>query len=202
MQLVQHLLIDSMSAAAITIRKGQILRITDSEGGQPGDLIAFHLHNFAEKFGQARTRVENRACSLTTGGQLWTTAIPPRVMFTITADTAGRHDLLYTPCCRYALERRFNVSRDGCHERLAQTVAPWGLTATDIPDPFNLFFTVLVTPDGMLAIGENTSPPGAFIELRAELDVLAAVSTCSAPRANGRPNTGYQMDLFATPDGQ
>lgn len=197
MHSIQQHRIEPLSAMAFTVRQGQGLRITDVEGGQPGDLIAFNLHALAEKFSQARTRVENRNCRLTTGGTLWTNAIPPRVMLTILADAGGPHDLLYTPCCRYALERRFGVSRDGCYEHLARAVAPWGIAPPDMPDPFNLFFAVRVDSDGALSIGEHASPPGAFIDLRAELDVLVAVSTCSAPHSTGRPNTGYRVDVLS-----
>ena len=155
------------SARALTLVRGQRLRVVDIAGGQPGDLVAFHLHDLSERFSQSRTRVENRSCRVAAGNPLWTNAQPPAVMFNVIADGAGHHDLLYTPCCRYALEKRFGVSRDGCLENLARVLAPWGVQASDVPDPLNLFFDVRVTPDGALAMGEHRSKPWDWIELRA-----------------------------------
>ncbi|MSS70825.1 MAG: urea carboxylase-associated family protein [Candidatus Latescibacteria bacterium] len=185
-------IIPPASAEAFTVQKGQILRIVDLVGGQPGDLVAFHLHDLEEAFSQARTRVENRAFRVTLDHTLWTDAAWPRVMFTVAADTGGGHDLLYTPCCRYALERRFGVSRDGCLENLARALAPH--RARRVPDPLNLFFNVHTDPAGPMHIGAPLSGPGDRIDLRAEMDCLVAVATCAAPKAT--PSTGYEIEIL------
>ena len=109
------------------VRAGETVRIVDLEGKQPGDPVAFKTDDFAVKLSQARTRVENQRVAVTQGHALWTNTFPPEVMFTITEDTYGTHDLLYPPCCRYALEKRFGVSRDGCLEHLAKALEPWGV---------------------------------------------------------------------------
>jgi uncharacterized protein YcgI (DUF1989 family) len=187
-----------MSAQALTLTAGQTLRIIDVAGGQPGDLVVYNLNDLGERFSQARTRVENRNCRPAEGHGLWCNLQPPRLMMTLTrfAPPAQTHDLLYTACCRYALEKRFGVQRDGCLENLARALAPWGLTWRDVPDPFNLFFHVTVSPEGALAFGSHQSPPGACVEFRAEMDCLAAISTCAVPRS-GRENTGYRLEVLA-----
>jgi len=186
--------IPPMSARAFTAHTGDRIRIYDLEGGQPGDLVAFCLNDLAEYFSQARTRVENRSCRLTTGGELWSSAVPPRVMLSVTDDTSGDHDLLYTPCCRWVLEKRFGVSRDGCLEHLADALSPWGIAAAAVPDQLNLFFNVGVDANGTISILPHRSRAGAAIELKAEVDCLVAVSTCAVPRADG-PNTGYRIEV-------
>jgi hypothetical protein len=184
-----------MSARAFTVSAGQRVRIVDVAGGQPGDLVAFNAHDLAERFSQARTRVENRTCRVRAGHQLWSEAQPPRVMFSITDATVGDHDLLYTPCCRYALAKRFGVSRDGCLEHLAVALAPWRISIAQVPDPLNLFFHVEVNTDGSLRIGTPSSRPGDVVELRAEMDALIAVSTCSVP-IPGRDNSPYTIEVW------
>ena len=186
--------IPPMSARAFTIAAGQTLRIVDVEGGQPGDLVAFRADDPSIRFSQARTRVENRKVRVTQGDILWTNAARPEVMFTITGDTCGAHDLLYTPCCRYALEKRFDVSRDGCLENLAKALGPWGVEARAIPDPLNVFFRVCVDRAGRMEIREPVSAPGGFIELRAEMDCVVAVSTCAVPLC-GKENSGYEIQI-------
>jgi uncharacterized protein YcgI (DUF1989 family) len=186
--------IDPRSAKAFPVLKGQVLRIIDIAGGQPGDLVAYNLEDMRERFSQARTRVENRRWRITAGHRLWSNAQPPRVMFSVTEDTAGDHDLLFSPCCRYALELRFGVSRDGCLEHLAGALAPHGVILAEVPDPLSLFFSVTVAPDGTMAIGEHRSGPGDLLALRAEIDCLVAISTCSVPIA-GRQNSGYLLEI-------
>jgi len=190
----RYIEIPPMSATAFTVAAGERVRIEDYAGGQPGDLVAFNLHDLEETFSQARTRVEERVCRVAAGNRLWTSALPPRVMFTLLEETAGCHDLLYLPCCRYALETRFGVQRDGCHEHLMRALAPWGIPEARLPAPLNLFFTVQIEPSGRIAIGEQTSRPGDAITLRAEMDCLVAVATCSAPRREGE-NTGYRVRI-------
>ena len=191
---MREIAIPPLSATAFTVAAGEVLRIEDTFGGQPGDLVAFNLHDLEEAFSQARTRVEEQSCHVAAGNRLWTNAQPPRVMFTVLQETAGEHDLLYTPCCRYALEIRFHVSRDGCHEHLVRALAPWGIAGSRLPDPLNLFFTVRIEPTGKLGIGKHISQPGDAIVLRAEMDCLVAVAACSVPRQNGE-NTGYRVTV-------
>lgn len=186
--------IPPMSAEAFAVSEGETLRIVDVEGGQPGDLVAFNLHDLTEPFSQACTRVENRTCRPTAGHKLWTGGVPRRALFTIVADT-GVHDLLYAPCSRYVLEKRFNISRDGCLEHLARALVPWEIPAHRMPDPLNLFFSVTLGTDGAIAIGNRRSCPGAHIDLQAHLDCLVAVSTCPVPR-EGRENSGYRIEIF------
>ncbi|NOZ20263.1 MAG: urea carboxylase-associated family protein [Planctomycetes bacterium] len=191
-----EIIIPPMSARALVVAKGETLRIVDVDGRQPGDLVVFNADDLAERFSQSRTRVENRKIKITTGDRLWTNTQPPKVMFTIAKDTCGAHDLLYTPCCRYALETRFGVSRDGCLEHLAEALDPWGIGVNDIPDPLNLFFDVAVSTAGDIVIREPTSKPDGHIDLRAEMDCLAAVSTCSVP-LSGKANSAYRLEVFS-----
>ena len=183
-----------MSARAVALMAGQVIRITDLHGRQSGDLVAFSSHDSAEKLSQARTRVENQTVALTTGHLLWSNANPPRPIFTVLADSFGGHDLLYAPCCRYALGKRFSLSRDGCLEQLVQALVPWGLRAVDLPDPLNLFFRVGVDTAGRMAILPADSQPGATLALRAEMDCLVAVSTCPVPRP-GKTPSGYLVEI-------
>jgi len=190
--------VHAKSAVAFPVEAGEVLRIIDEEGGQPGDLVAFSAGDPKVALSQARTRVENRSVRVTTGHGLWTNTLPPRAMLTITADTCGVHDLLYTPCCRYALQTRFATSGDGCYEHLAAALAEAGLRNVAVPDPLSLFFRVDVGPDGALAIGEPPSHPGDYIELRAEMDCIVAVSTCAVPLP-GRRHSGYLIRVGRPP---
>jgi len=183
-----------MSARAFIVRAGGTVRIVDLQGKQPGDLVAFKADDLAVKLSQTRTRVENHRVAVTQGHALWTNMFPPEVMLTIIRDTYGTHDLLYPPCCRYALEKRFGVSRDGCLEHLAKALKPWDVRPHEIPDPLNLFFHVSVDRAGDMEVSEPTSRPGASIELKAEMDCIVAISTCSVPWPEVK-NSTYRVEI-------
>ena len=184
-----------MSAKAFIVTASQTVRIVDTHGKQGGDFVAFKASDLAVKLSQARTRIENRKVVVTKGDGLWTNTFPPEVMFTITGDTFGTHDLLYPPCCRYALEKRFDVSRNGCLENLANALRNWNVTPSEVPDPLNLFFHVAVDEAGAMSASEPASTPESSIELKAEMDCIVAVSTCSVPFA-GTGNSDYQVTIY------
>lgn len=195
MKVLKEIIVPPMSAMAFTVGAGQTVRVVDVEGRQPGDLVAFKADNCAVKLSQARTRVENRKVAVTQGDALWTNTFPPEIMFTITRDTHGSHDLLYPPCCRYALEKRFGVSRDGCLENLTKALQEWSVKPHEVPDPLNLFFRVSVDDAGGMVVGEPISKPGSSIDLRAEMDCIVAVATCSVPFP-AKQNSGYHVTVF------
>ncbi len=186
-----------MSARAFGVKDGQTVRIVDTRGRQPGDFVAFKSTDLAVKLSQARTRVENHKVAVTRGDHLWTNTFPPEVMFTITRDTHGSHDLLYPACCRYALEKRFGISRDGCLENLAKALDAWGVKPQDIPDPLNLFFRVSVDDAGGMKLREPTSGPGSGIDLKAGMDCIVAVAACPVPFP-GKDNSEYHISILGT----
>lgn len=195
MKVCQEAIVPAMSAKSFSVRSGETVRIIDVRGEQPGDLVAFKASDLDVRLSQARTRVENHKVAITQGDSLWTNTFPPEVMFTITRDTHGAHDLLYPPCCRYALEKRFGVSRDGCLENLARALEPWAVKPHDIPEPLNLFFRVSVDEAGGMELGAPTSKPGSLIEITAEMDCIVAISTCSVP-LSGKENSEYHIEIL------
>jgi uncharacterized protein YcgI (DUF1989 family) len=84
--------------------------------------------------------------------------------------------------------RRIYELRDGdrnhrsCQENLAEALAPHGLTGDDIIDIFNVFMNVELRPDGSFTIRPPETKRGDYIDLRAEMNILAAVSACPADR--------------------
>ena len=195
MNVSQSAIVPPMSAKAFSVSTGQTVRVIDIDGRQPGDFVAFKADDFAVSVSQARSRVENQRVTVTQGHSLWTNRFPPEIIFTIVQDTHGAHDLLYTPCCRYALETRFGVSRDGCLEQLVKALEPWGVKPHEVPDPLNLFFDVAVDGVGGMEIRRPASIPGSSIELKASMDCVVAISTCSVSSPD-RENSEYQIEIL------
>ena len=185
-------IIPAKSAKAFIVKKGQILRITDIEGKQVGDLVLFNEHDHTEKLSTGYTLMSIRVSEprrhqvwlgcrgITTGHQLISTIWNP--MMTILADTpvpGGVHDLLLRMCSSWNYEQSGAGPRDGCLELLARVLGSFKIAKGNIPDAMNVFMNVYYDPQkGMFFIDEPVSRPGDYIELRAEMDCLAALSTC------------------------
>ncbi len=57
-------------------------------------------------------------------------------------------------------------------------------------EPFNIFMNAPVKPDGSIAIIEPESKPGDYIELKAEMDCIIAITNCPQER---NPCNAYKV---------
>jgi len=172
------------------LKRGQILRIVDVEGNQAADTLFFSAADPAERYSAVDTIREQRNIYLGVGSKLRSTA--NNVMLEIVADTVGRHDTLGGACAtesntvRYALEKKtMHACRDSWLLAVAEHAA-YGLSKRDITHNINFFMNVPVTPDGGLTFADGVSGPGKYVELRAEMDVIALISNC--PQLNNPCN--------------
>jgi urea carboxylase-associated protein 1 len=159
------------------IGKGEVLRITDLEGRQVGDLIAFNKADLGEKFWISNTVRLNGTVFVTKGHVLYSELSNP--MFTIVQDTCGRHDLLAGSCNAEIDKVRYGVDRHyGCVENFLAALAPYRLERRDIPMSLNLFMNCPVEASGAWTIATPVSKAGDYIDLRAEMDCVFALSNC------------------------
>ena len=168
------------SGVAFPLRKGEILRVIDPEGGQVSDLLAFMADDVAEALSNGRTFDYEETIRLGTGNRLWSNRSTP--MLEIVADTAGCHDFLLTPCSE-ATFRHFYRDKPvhrGCFGNLAEALAPHGVSPDAIPVAFNVFMNVPVAADGSVRVLAPTTRAGDHIELRALADLVIGLTACSA----------------------
>ena len=170
--------------AGFALRKGQILRVTDPMGEQVSDLFAVSAEDPACRLSSGRSLDYAGRIWLTTGDLLY--ANDSRVMFTIVADTVGRHDFLLTPCSQEMFEilYRHQGHHPSCFENLCGALRPFGVEGDRIGTTFNIFMNVTVDADGRLTVGVPTSRAGDHIELRAEMDLVCGLTACSAEGSN------------------
>ena len=173
------------------ILRGQTFRIVDLEGNQAADTLFYNLHDPADRYSAQDTIREQGGIYLTTGTRLISTR--GNALLTITADTCGRHDTLGGACAcesnmvRYAIDKRsMHACRDSFWRALRDR-GPWW-EKRDIANNINFFMNVPVTPQGGLTFADGISAPGRYVEMRAEMDVLAVISNC--PQLNN-PCNGY-----------
>jgi uncharacterized protein len=171
------------------IKRGQILRIVDLEGNQAVDTLFYNAADYADRYSFQDTIREQRNIYLTTGTKLISTY--GNTLLTIVADTCGRHDTLGGACAtesnmvRYAIEKRH---MHACRQSFLKAVIAFdhGFEKRDIANNINFFMNVPVTPEGTLTFEDGISEPGKYVELRADMDVLALISNC--PQLNNPCN--------------
>ena len=171
------------------IREGQTLRILDLEGNQAADTLFYNARDPADRYSAQDTIREQGSIYLTTGTKLMSTR--GNVLLKITADTCGQHDTLGGACAcesnmvRYAIEKRYmHACRDVFMRGIQQWRPDW--SKRDITHNINFFMNVPVTPDGGLTFADGVSGSGRYVEMRAEMDVIALISNC--PQLNNPCN--------------
>jgi urea carboxylase-associated protein 1 len=171
------------------VLEGQIFRIVDLCGNQAVDTLFYNARDYADRYSAQDTIREQGNIYLTTGTRLISTG--GNTLLTIVADTCGRHDTLGGSCAnesnmvRYAIEKRH---MHACRNSFLKGALEWGhgLTKRDITSNINFFMNVPVTPEGKLTFEDGISEAGKYVELRAEMDVLVAISNC--PQLNNPCN--------------
>ena len=171
------------------IARGQYFRLLDIDGNQAADTLFYNAQDYEDRYSAQNTIREQANIYLTTGTRLMSSR--GNVLLTIVADTCGRHDTLGGACAtesnmvRYAIEKRH---MHACRQSFLKAIIGWGrgLEKRDIGHNINFFMNVPVTREGQLTFEDGVSAPGKYVEMRAEMDVLAVISNC--PQLNNPCN--------------
>jgi len=174
--------IPKQSGRAFVVTAGELVKVIDVDGEQVADLVCFDYPDRALRSSTDQTRDVVRTLFITTGHSLY--ALSGEPLLTIVADDVGHHDLLYA-WCRPEMYRRIYGQDDhpNCHDNLLGALTPHRVTDAELPMPFNIFQHVVIHPDGRMEVKAPLSRPGDAIVLRAERDLLVAVSACSVDRS-------------------
>lgn len=175
------------SGVSFEMRKGDVLRVVDPEGGQVSDLFCFNLRDREEAFSSGRSIDAADTILLTRGHALYSNRGSP--MLEIVEDSCGRHDILYTPCSHGDQE-------PNCSGNLFQAFARHGLASDRVGTTFNIFMNVQVGENGEVRIEPPLSKPGDFIVFKAEMDLLVGLTACSHPISNGGHCSSIQYEVL------
>ncbi|KFC69891.1 Aminomethyltransferase [Devosia sp. LC5] len=171
------------------VRKGQTIRIIDSEGQQAVDTLFYKASDFSERYsGQDTLRVQGSAY---VGIGTRIISNEGNVMLVVTADSCGRHDTSAGACSCESNTVRFGHDTrylHACRDNFLLEVTRHGMSKRDIVPNINFFMNVPIDPSGAMTIVDGLSAPGDHVELRAEMDVLCVISNC--PQVNN-PCNGF-----------
>lgn len=169
------------------VRKGETLRIIDLEGNQSGDFLMYALADDAERYSAQDTVAAQGNIFLRTGSVLLSNEGRP--MARITATTVAYHDTIGGACSCESNTLRYGhhtKSHHACVENFLFANAQHGRGKRDMVSNINWFMNVPVEADGTLGIVDGISAPGLFVDLRAEMDLVAVISNC--PQINNPCN--------------
>ena len=173
------------SAQTVELDAGDELVIIDPEGQQVSDVVAFARPDVGEYLSSGRSLDYAGRLWLTTGDILYSNRSRP--MFTIMQDTCGRHDFTLTPCSKDTFRIIYgeDEGRPGCEGNLAVALAPYGISADQIPIAFNVFMHVAIDAEtGKFSVLPPLSKAGDFVGLRAERPLIVGMTACSAGESN------------------
>jgi uncharacterized protein len=113
-----------------------------------------------------------------------------RILCSVVEDTVGWHDPI-AGCSNAALvrskygEARYQEHRNeyykNGHDSFLVELGKWGLGPRDLTSNVNFFSRVDTAEDGSISFHAGNSAPGAYVELRAEMNVLTILNTCQHP---------------------
>lgn len=181
--IVSESLIPAKEYAAFRMKTGQVLRFIDIEGQQVPDLVCFNLDDLSDEINMGNSLLLNRRREFVQGDSIY--SVVCNRMMTITG-YSNAVSYAYGPMCSEELNRiRYGVpDTRNCRDNFAMALAEtdWKLDRRKIPNAFVPFMRVEVTDNGVFEIREPTTVAGDYYDLRADMDLLLAVSNCPQER--------------------
>lgn len=189
--------LEPQTGVGFKVRRGQVLRVIDVEGEQVSDLVCFAEEDTQEYLSAARSIDYGGKIYFSTGEVLYSNLSNP--MLTITADRVGKHDFLFAPCSQEMFQISYGITKPhpNCLDNLATNLQPFGIQSVQIPTAFNIFMNATVTDRGEILINPPVSQPGDYIDLRAEMDLIIAITACSAGKCNNYRCTPIAVEVYA-----
>ena len=179
--------IESGKHWSLTVRAGTLLRMTDPEGGINVGMLFYNPQNTLERYNAPDTLKCQHTFKLTRGHCLYSDM--GRIFCSIVDDTYGWHDTVCGNSTRQGVMRRWGGSdyqssrndwMQNGHDAFLVEAGKYGLGRRDLAANLNWFSTVSAADDGALSLVPMPRP-GAYVDLRFEIDTLVLLHTCPHP---------------------
>lgn len=180
---------------SFVLKRGQLLRLTDIEGGANVSLLLLNAHEKSERLNLPDTLKCQHTARLTAGHCLYSDM--GRILAAITADTCGWHDsmgglLNAAEVTEKYGQGRYQELRNGFFrngmDNLLVELGKWDLGLADLLMNLNLFSKITVDRDGCFHFEAGNSKAGDYIELYAPMDTLVVLTALQHPMD---PNPAY-----------
>ncbi len=171
------------------IYRGQVLRI-ELKGASSGvPFLCYNAKDTSERYNAADTVKVQWTATLGKGKLLFSDM--GRVLFTIVGDNCGEHDALLGCSSSWTNRRKYGrEDLNNARDNFRILAGRHGMSRRDLMPNLNFFAKVEVDPDGTLHYVPGVGQAGCFVELRAEMDVIAMIANCPHP---SDPQPAYQQ---------
>jgi urea carboxylase-associated protein 2 len=170
------------------LKRGQLLRLTDLEGGANVSLLLLNAAEKSERLNLPDSLKCQHTAKLTAGHCLYSDM--GRVLAAITADTCGWHDsfggvLNAEEVAEKYGQGRYQELRNGFFrngvDNLLVEMGKWNLNLQDLLMCLNLFSKVTADADGAFHFQPGNSKAGDYVELYAPMDTLVVMTALQHP---------------------
>ena len=161
------------------LAKGETLRIVNDTGRASVSALFWNARDTSERFNAGDT-VKVQWTARIAGGRLLLSDMG-RVLAAITGDTGGFHDCLAGGSTSGSNARKYGGTfHRNSHDNFLLVAGKWGMGPRDV-GPCITFFAPVVTDEAGKLVWQESRQPGQHVDLRAEMDVIVALSNCPHP---------------------
>lgn len=173
---------------SLTMRRGQVLRLIDRDGGANVGMLFYNPLNPLERYNAPDTLKCQHTFKLTRGHCLYSDM--GRIFCSIIADSCGWHDTVAGNSNRELVrsrwgERGYQEFRNDWtlngYDSFLVELAKHGLGRRDMAANVNWFSKVAADERGELVFYPDNSSAGDYVDLRFEMDTLVLLHTCPHP---------------------
>jgi len=173
---------------SFVLKRGQILRMTDPDGGANVSLMMLNAHEKSERLNLPDTLKGQHTARLIAGHCFYSDM--GRVLAGIIADTCGWHDpfggvLNAAEATEKYGQGRYQELRNGFFrngtDNLLVEMGKWDLNLEDLLMVVNFFSKVTVDDHGQFSFHSGYSQPGSYVELFAPMDTLVVMTALQHP---------------------
>jgi urea carboxylase-associated protein 2 len=162
------------------LMRGEAIRIAQAGGASSVALMAWSAADPSERLNLPDT-VKVQWSTIVSKGRVVFSDMG-RVLFSVIEDSSGAHDGLMGGSTAASNLARYGEGTRNTRDNLVIAAGKLGLGRRDLTSILTLFAPVRVQQDGALVWRPELAHPGRdFIDLRAEMDLLVALSNCPHP---------------------
>jgi len=197
----QSFRIPAKTGYALKVNKGSLLRITDLEGQQVIDFVAYDAQDANHRLDPGVTMDVLRTYRIKPGQFVYSNQYQP--LLKIVRDTVGVHDFFNSACRPEMYEVLYDkMDHASCYHNLNTALEPFGILPPDQHYPFNLFMKSVVDSQGKIDVVAPDSRAGDYVEMEALMDLTIGLSACPCEESscNGYHCTPVQLDVESSTD--
>jgi urea carboxylase-associated protein 2 len=161
------------------IARGETLRLFNAVGRSSASVVAWNAHDASERINHADSVKVQWSAALRKGRLILSDM--GKVVFSIVEDSSGAHDALVGGSTSASNAARYGGDYRNARDNFILAAGKLGFSRADIPQPVSFFAPVDVDAEGRFVWNDAKRAKGDFVDLRAEMDLVVAISNCPHP---------------------